>query len=208
LLHPLKHALNITHYNDRWLTQDTAPLKRKRAPPAPTSPSPTLPPPATPSDALQLFHQITKSRDKLFFISFTTTDAMRPQWYLITVDLSASTIHPSTTDHASTGRYYVNFYAKHPSDNHLSDHMSRWWMEWHEYQKDEQGIIEYGKRVLHRPKTTPDPNRYITWSDDIDFLAVPPLVGPFNFADASQSPTAKNSNQHVALTHWTTLHEA
>ncbi|MGH7954564.1 MAG: hypothetical protein ACREOZ_01235, partial [Gloeomargaritales cyanobacterium] len=131
-----------------------------------------------------------------------------PQWFLVTVDLAASTFHPSTAEHATTGRYYVSFYAKHPSDSQLSDQLSRWWIEWHEYRKDEQGIIEFGKRFLFRPGTTPDPNHYISWSDDIDLLNSPPLVGPFNFADANQSPTNKRSNQHVAVDQWTALYDA
>ncbi|MGH7955253.1 MAG: hypothetical protein ACREOZ_04760 [Gloeomargaritales cyanobacterium] len=205
LLHPLKHTLDIDFYGERW--QDVT-SKRTHTSLSTTPSRPVSKSSSNPVAAQHLFRQITASRDKLFFISFTFPGVLRPQWFLVTVDITASALHPPTTEHAITGRYYVTFYAKHPADNQLSDQTSRWWIEWHEYHKDKHGIIELGKRVLFRPGITPDPTRYISWSDDIDLISSPPLVGPFNFADASQSPTNKQSVQHVAFDQWTALYEA
>lgn len=93
LLHPLKHALNIDYYSERWPSSDTSTFKGNSSslPPTPPPPSPS----SNPAAAQQLFRKITESRDKLFFISFTPPAAMRPQWFLVTVDLEGQ-CSPST----------------------------------------------------------------------------------------------------------------
>jgi hypothetical protein len=213
LLHPLKSALNVELYNERWLdpTAATA-LPRKRPCPddaiaSPPAPAPTMPA-EDPNAAATLLQTIAKSNDRLFFISFTPEGAMRAQWYLVEVDLESSSRCDLSRDYATTGTYYVNFYARHPSDQDLCDALSRWWLEWHEYETNEEGIIEFGRRILHRPNTQPNPAKYITYSDTLNLLDTTPLIGPFDFAPAQRSPSTSRTRQYVDMTHWHALRDA
>ena len=74
-------------------------------------------------EAQDLYRQIRKSRDKLFFIAYshhqdpavakgTQSSKAKEQWYLVRVDLSTCRELDSTKDCQKTGMYYVEFYTK------------------------------------------------------------------------------------------------
>jgi hypothetical protein len=88
------------------------------------------------------------------------------RWYLVRVDLDQCLDPELQLDCQSTGRYYVEFYAKasydrviHDDDNETSavskkskkmrrpkpDSESRYWIEWHEYHYDKKGNHHVGR---------------------------------------------------------------
>jgi len=85
---------------------------------------------STPKTAEDLYKQIEKSRDKLFFIAYshdqdpiiaknTKTkggDKVEYQWYLVRVDLSTCQQLEDTENCQKNGKYYVEFYTKSSYD--------------------------------------------------------------------------------------------
>ena len=233
---PLRSVFNIKRYNDTWLStpRDKAPpaidtdtsLRPLPADPAHTTSSTDvnddaiLRVPSAPMDPLvanlpgydpaSLFAAISASTDRLFFLRYLPPGALRPRWYLGTVDL-ALTNEPDTNcgDPQVTGRYYVHFLARHPSDSNEPDATARWWPEWHEYTTDSDGYIDYGDQVTVFPTQTPDASRYIAWADVIT-LSNPEarLLGPFDFLDPSRNPPDRSPSfrQYVPLLQWQQLH--
>ena len=233
---PLRSAFNIKRYNDTWLSTPLDPtppaidadpsLQPLPSDPAHTTSStdanddPILRIPSAPMDPLvaalpdydpsSLSVAISASKDKLFFLRYLSPGALRPRWYLGTVDL-ALTHEPDTQcgDPSITGRYYVHFLARHPSDSSEPDSTARWWPEWHEYDNDPDGYINYGDRVTVYPTHTPDASRYIAWADVIT-LSNPEarLLGPFDFLDPDHNPPDRSPSfrQFVPSLQWQQLH--
>jgi hypothetical protein len=163
-----------------------------------------------PSVNTTLLDAITASSDRLFFISYTPADTLRPRWYLIQVDLAQSALDPSSASHATSGTYYCHFYAKHPDDTPLPDTTSRFWPIWHRYTTSNDGILDYGLRVLFTPTTTPNSDQYIAWADCIPLLNPSVcLLGPFNFCDASSTISTRTTKfrQHIPYSLWAALAE-
>jgi hypothetical protein len=151
------------------------------------------------------------SVDKLFFISFKPENTLRARWYLVSVDSDMTTLDPSCGNPASTGRYYVHFYARHPADsNEFTDIDARWWPEWHEYSTGSDGILEYGARYMVYPSRIPDASKYIAWATTIT-LTDPHtrLIGPFNFQEPSLNPPGRSPTfrQYIPLCYWAQLAE-
>ena len=157
-----------------------------------------------------LHSAILASTDRLFFVSYLNPGALRPRWYLVQVDL------PCTADSADicgdpsiTSKYYVHFFHRHDDDSDDPDSTARWWPEWHHYTTDSDGILDYGKRTLFRPTTTPDPTRYIAWADTISLLSPSSyLLGPFDFTAPCDNPPDRSPSfrQYIAPLQWRQLH--
>ena len=79
-----------------------------------------LPSDSAPLSLTTLHHEILKSTDKLFFVSYMPAGTMRPRWYLVQVGIDDS---PSGKN---TGTYFCSFLQRHPSDSNKSDSISRW----------------------------------------------------------------------------------
>ena len=143
-------TLNNTHHSLPPSLPTVTELYQNLQPSEP-NPTKTIPnqPPTSPLTPLQLHNSIQQSNDKLFFINYTPEHTIQPQWYLIQVDLDASSSLPSTADCMHTGTYYITFFLKHPHDKNKADSTARWWPEWHQYKRSPtDGNIEYGKIML------------------------------------------------------------
>jgi hypothetical protein len=143
--------------------------------------------PAVSTTARNLHELLTQSNQTLLFIQYTPNETLRPRWYLVNVDIAATTeLNPNfSTNH----RYFCSFLAKHNADRNKSDECSRWWPDWYEYSRcDITNEIIYGKRVLFRPNQLPDSTKYVEWGDVID-LSRPGniLHGPFAFEPLSDT---------------------
>ena len=230
--HPFRSHFNIKLYNETWLS------KPSDSQPPPVSSSASLPPleddsctattgfdtsdspilrvpndgsvtiPKVPTSAPALLHAIHESTDRLFFICYRPTDTLRARWYLVSVDLAQSERASDCLPLNTTGKFYVHFYARHPNDSSEPDSTARWWPEWHEYSTSTDGTIDYGKRALIYPTTTPNARKYIAWADVVD-LCNPSttLFGPFNFQDPTLNPPGRSSSyrQYVPLSIWESL---
>jgi hypothetical protein len=147
---------------------------------------------------------ITTSKDKLFFIKFTPGRTMRARWYLIQIDMQATT-DTNPDFQTSNGKYWCVFLAKHPDDRSKSDEFSRWWPEWYRYSQClTTNTIIYGDRILIRPHTTPDSRNFIQWATDIQLMGEghDAIVGPFNFENIS---AANRVRQKISHAMWTSL---
>lgn len=224
---PLKQALQIESYNAEWFDQPKPPTEiniplsniDKQAfqehsipsleqlcneTPLTSTTEPTYP---TPEQIIiptnnNLHSQIINSKDKLFFIKYTPLNTLRPKWYLVQVDLNMT--QDGNLNPTETNKYYCSFLAKHPGDINKNDQNSRWWPDWYEFTKDENDNFIFGKRILFRPSTTPDPTKYVLWAEPIDLSPSSNyfLHGPFNFKEST--PTFKTRNI-VPETEWDTL---
>ena len=179
---------------------------------------PTVPvvPHDRPSTTL-LFHPaelhaaILTTTDHLFFVSVTLSGTLRARWYLVAVDLAqTAAAFDRCGDPASTGMYYVHFYTRHPSDTSETDVSARWWPEWHEFTRDSDGVIDYGKQFLVHPTRTPRADRYIAWADTVH-LCDPTLrlLGPFDFVEPRLNPPGRSVSfrQYVPVVVWADLAE-
>ena len=227
--HPLKQAFDIKLYNDVWFLQpiDAVPprlLRDTNEPPLPSSiPQHTpghISVPIVTADIdfhvidqhpVQLQQAIMQSSDKLFFVSFRPEGTLRARWYLVSVDLDQTALLTKQHgDPAQSGVYYVHFFTCHPADSDEPDPLARWWPEWREYSTGNDGVIDYGIRVLFPPTQTPNADRYIAWADVVD-LSDPTtcLLGPFEFMEpchnyAGRSPSYR---QYVPTEVWAQLAE-
>ena len=165
----------------------------------------------------ELYAQIEKSRDKLFFIAYTaqgdTNEDGQEKWYLVRVDLDTCNDVEETQDCDTTGRYYVEFYTKSLDDQNKSDVQSRWWLIWNSFSYKRGDMIignarEFdpnNKAAIKRrlvdlsKKMNPDNScpefeanleKYTTYSDFVN-LADPRirLVGPFDFEQVQKHHT-------------------
>ena len=100
--------------------------------------------------------------------------------------------------------------SRHPADNDETDPLARWWPEWREYTTGNDGVIDYGTRVLFPPTRVPNAERYIAWADVVN-LCDPTvcLLGPFDFMEprnnhAGRSPSYR---QYVPTELWAQLAE-
>jgi hypothetical protein len=109
-----------------------------------------------------------------------------------------------------SGIYYVHFFARHPADTDETDPSARWWPEWREYSTGDDGIIDYGVRVLFPPTRIPNAERFIAWADVVN-LCDPAvrLLGPFNFTEPRDNPGGRSPSyrQYVPSNIWAQLAE-
>jgi hypothetical protein len=182
--------------------------------PAAIAPDPfALVPPCSPSaSASGLYDRIAASTDRMFFISYLPAGTLRPRWYLVAVNLASSLLEPVSSTCRTSGTYTVDFYCRHPDDRSLSDACARWWREWHRYSTDlADGAVLFGDQVLLRPGHSPDPAKYISWSDCVPLLdPAVALLGPFDLVASAPfaSPTVRrplSSRQWVPLALWQQL---
>jgi hypothetical protein len=136
---------------------------------------------------------------------------MRAKWFLVAVDLlqTASDVN-RCGDPAMSGKYFVQFYGRHPSDDIESDCEARWWPLWHEFVISADGVIDYGKRVLIPPSQTVNLHDVIPWGECVTLTdASVCLLGPFNFQDPCLNPPGRSvrSRQYVSHDVWTQLSE-
>lgn len=141
-----------------------------------------------PSDSVSLplitlYNQIVKSTYKLFFVSYTPADTMRPRWYLVQVSLGDSPTEKTN------GMYFCSFLQRHPSDSSKSDISSRWWPEWRELNWLSGGsCYDYGSRVLFSPRNKQDLKKYGKFSEEVDLSCDQTyLLEPFNFLPKDSS---------------------
>jgi hypothetical protein len=147
--------------------------------------------------AEDLYDRVTASRDKLFVIGYINEQTFRPRWYLVRVakeQRGTAVICPI---------YTVEFYAKHPNSDGLTDPYRRWWPEWHEHSLASDGVVEFGRRVLLSPKAKPNPNKFALYTDNVDLSSDLAFIGPFHFTTAST-----RSKQTVELSLWVCLSDA
>jgi len=160
----------VQYVKDEYDDPPTIPSPKKSKTSAATRALP--PPPKTPQE---LYDQVKKSRDKLFFIAYShskdplitekTNLKTEYQWYLVRIDLATCEQLEETKTCDKTGRYYVEFYTKssydrgvllpgNPLENGIPsskmkprpDSDSRYWLEWHEYHFDKKnGDMVVGK---------------------------------------------------------------
>ena len=155
-----------------------------------------------------LHSAIVASTDRLFFISYTPTGTMRPQWFLVHVDLPQTLLDPSSSDHLSSGHYYCHFLGKHPNDVAQPDPSSRFWPLWHRFHTAADGTIDFGTRVLFQPPVIPNPALYIAWADIIPLLDEhTDLFGPFDFEEpfTARSASTPSSRQILPFSQWASL---
>lgn len=122
--------------------------------------------PQTPKD---LYDRIVKSRDKLFLIALDNPAeyykdedekkenqsgkmATKSKWHLVRVDLDTCRTLDETKYCEKNGMYYVEFFSKASSDKALPDDSSRWWLQWHEYYR-QQGKLVMGNAVEINPNS-------------------------------------------------------
>ena len=157
----------------------------------------------------ELYAQIEKSRDKLFFIAYAaqgdTNEDGREKWYLVRVDLDTCNDVEEAQNCDTTGRYYVEFYTKSLDDQNKPDVQSRWWMIWNSFSYKrgdmiignarefdpnnkaaiKRRLVDLSKKMNpgnSRPEFQANLEKYTTYSDFVN-LADPKirLVGPFDF---------------------------
>jgi hypothetical protein len=152
---------------------------------------------------------VQQSHDKLFFVSFRPEGTLRDRWYLVSVDLNQTeSIVEQYGKPSQSGIYYVHFLSRHPADNDETDPLARWWPEWREYTTGDDGIIDYGARILFPPTRVPNAERFIAWADVVNLLdPTVCLLGPFDFMDprsnyAGRSPSYR---QYVPTEMWAEL---
>ena len=171
----------------------------------------------TPSERLlragSLATAIAASADHLFFVSIRQPGTLRPQWYLVQVDLTRydNIEEINASDSGTTGLYFCHFYTPPVADkdkrySHLD---SRWWPIWHKFTTDPDGIVIYGDQVeLHPTRRRPSSLLYVPWADTVD-LCDPStfLLGPFDFKDPSTNPRDRTPSfrQYVHHDQWTAL---
>jgi hypothetical protein len=160
---------------------------------------------------LSLARAIERSRDKLFFASFRPEGTLRARWYLVGVDPSQTEmIKEQHGDPTQSGIYYVHFFARHPADSDETDPTARWWPEWREYSTGDDGVIDYGSRVLFPPTRVPNADQFIAWADVVNLNDHSVcLIGPFDFVEpcdnhAGRSPSYR---QYVPNELWAQLAE-
>jgi hypothetical protein len=168
--------------------------------------------PETASDASALWLHIQASKDRLFFISFRLPGTLRAKWFLVAVDLLQTASDTRRCgDPAVSGVYFVHFFGRHPcSDDIDSDCEARWWPLWHEFVISDDGVIDYGKRVLIPPSQTVNLHDVVPWGECVTLTdASVCLLGPFDFQDPSVNPPGRSvrSRQYVPLEVWTQLSE-
>ena len=211
----LRRPLGCESYNHQFFDPEQQTLQPKdinTETPCPLQDSPTTSPsiPTDPSltlpntDLTALHTSILASKDRLFFIAYRFSRALRPQYALVTVDLE----QPFDI---TTGTYYCHFLAAPTCDKQLPEQDRRWWPLWHKYRTAQDGVIEYQERIEFHPTITPDPTRYIAWADSV-CLANPDsfLSGPFNFTEPSEATDRSRTpsyRQFVHTTHWLALRE-
>lgn len=156
-------------------------------------------------DPAELANALLHSHDKLFFVAYAPTGTLCMHWYLVCLDFDACARVSRAKDHAATGHYVVDFFAKFSRDRYQSDPDSRWWPEWQEFSFGSNGEMELGARIEFAPNRRPDLDRFTTYSDVLD-LCNPDvcLVGPFDFADAP----SRKSRDSVPLAEWHRLRDA
>jgi hypothetical protein len=135
------------------------------------------------TDSAILFHKIELSTDRLFFISFRMPGTLRAKWFLVAVDLTQTAAETGRCgDPKVSGTYFVHFYGRHPSDDSDSDCEARWWPLWHEFVIADDGVIDYGKRVLVPPSQSIDKRQLLPWGECVTLLDQSLcLLGPFDF---------------------------
>lgn len=126
----------------------------------------------------ELYKQIEKSRDKLFFIAYAEPPDLIKKWFLVRVDLPTSCQELETGNCMDTGKYYVEYYTKASYDlgillagNPLEDGIpgakmkpkpdseSRYWLEWHEFHYDKNNDMVLGKYKEFNPNSTKEIRR-------------------------------------------------
>ena len=65
----------------------------------------------------------------------------------------------------TTRDYHFTFLSRYPSDNHLCNDTSRWWLLQYEYVLDTNNIPIHGARILLGPNRKPNIKKYILWTD-------------------------------------------
>jgi hypothetical protein len=137
------------------------------------------------TDPQTLFGLIERSVDKLFFISFRLPGTLRAKWFLVAVDLAQTAIDDVKCGNPKvTGIYFVHFLGRHPADDAESDCDARWWPLWHEFNIDDDDVIDFGKRVLIPPSQAVDLKAVMPWGECVKLSDESCcLLGPFDFLD-------------------------
>ena len=78
--------------------------------------------------------------------------------------------------------FIMCIFSRHPADSNETDLLAWCWPEWHRYLMGDNGIIDYGVRVLFPPTRVPNADQFIAWADVVN-LSAPTvwLLGPFDF---------------------------
>lgn len=121
-------------------------------------------------DPAVFFWQIGSSFDRLFFISFRLPGGtLRAKWFLVAVDLPQTYSDVARCgDPAISGTDFVHFYGRHPSDESDSDCEARWWPLWHKCTVADDGVINYGKRVLIPPAQNVNQKQLSPWGEHVN----------------------------------------
>ena len=231
ITNPLQQSLNIESYNDIWfdsppptkpsttpqsadifidktaLNEHTTENILTLLPPCPPELTTTIESEldTSPPDPTTLASAIHSSKDKLFFVQFIPADTIRPKWFLIQVDLDLT--EQDSNCNPASGQYQCSFLAKHQQDNKKSDERSRWWPDWYKYHIcPDSGTMIFGKRMLIRPSTIPDPSKFILWATPLNLCSSSTFIhGPFNFE------TLNNTNRthyKIHINDWKVLEHA
>ncbi|GFH50457.1 predicted protein [Chaetoceros tenuissimus] len=163
---PLQHHLDIKAIAPHLPTPPSPPSTPPPSASTSSSSTPTLNPSTSPS----LHDSILASHDKLFFIKYTPTGAIKERWYLIQIDLEST--EDANLDPIWTQNYWCVFHAKHVNDEKKSDELARWWPLWYEYTTGDDGIITYGKRILFRPDQLPSEEKYVQWAESFHLPSI------------------------------------
>ena len=146
----------------------------------------------------KFYSNLDSSADKLFFVTFTPSDTLRPKWFLIQI----VPLEPDDTPLPS-GVFFCTFFQKHPKDIDKSDNESRWWPEWRELIWKNEDEYEFGERILFAPSQKPNLHSFGKFGTTIDFNQHGVwLTGPFDFLEKDHS---RPGNSLISDEYWEEL---
>ena len=147
---------------------------------------------------------LTRSQDRLFFLSLPLPSSTMSEWHLVRVAFEATlSTHP---DCLRDGRFLVDFYILHPDDKSFNAPNQRYWLEYHEANTTVRAdhttsyhlIRPTSDSYVYAANQSLQPFRqWVTLLHDDVFLH-----GPFEFAIL---PSGRKSRDRISLGDWQVL---
>eukprot|EP00978_Attheya_sp_CCMP212_P035800 scaffold157897_cov33-Attheya_sp.AAC.1 len=138
---------------------------------------------------------IIKSKDKLFFITYSRPDKHRKEWKLVQLDFECSMkLYPNCLQ---DGKFIVNFYIQHHNGDKLHITDRRFWLEYHQAEHSKMLSLNY--HIIQPSKVSVQiassrslvPYREWVTLNPSDIL----LHGPFNVATKNNRKTRDRISQ-------------
>jgi hypothetical protein len=163
---------------------------------------PSLPenPEPQPFDKQSTLLKLIQSKDRLFFISYSSPYSDHVEWKLIQIDFEYTLNHNPNA--MQDGRMFVKFLICHPDDRQFNAPNQRFWPEYHEL----QGRFAVN-HTYHLVKPSPNVSQYIRQKNLVNFsqwiyLSASTIIhGPFDFAVINGRAT----HDRISLVDWNIL---